>query len=75
MQPAMSPWGLINSALAMVQEAMKRWQQSSMRLDLTIQRPTMKAYELNIRIGSFTVLKLLLQREHGALTIILKENG
>ena len=35
----------------------------------------MKAYELNIRIGSFTVLKLLLQREHGALTIILKENG
>ena len=35
----------------------------------------MKAYELNIRIGSFTVLKPLLQRGHGALTITLKENG
>ena len=45
-----------------------------MRLDLTIQRPTTKAYELNIRIGSFTVLKPPLQRGHGALITTLKEN-
>ena len=46
-----------------------------MQLDLTIQRPTTKAYELNIQTGSFMVLKPLLQRGHGALTTILKENG
>ena len=46
-----------------------------MRLDLTIQKPTMKAYELNIQTGSFMVLKPLLQRGHGVLTTTLKENG
>ena len=35
----------------------------------------MKAYALNTQTGSFMVLKPLLQRGHGALTIILKENG
>ena len=35
----------------------------------------MKVYELNIQTGSFMVLKPLLQRGHGALTITLKENG
>ena len=75
MQLAMSPWELINSALAMAQEAMKRLRQSSMRLDLTIQKPTMKAYGRNIQTGSFMVLKPLLRRGHGALTIILKRNG
>ena len=75
MQPVMSPWELINSALAMAQEAMKRLRQSSMRLDLTIQKPTMKAYGRNIQTGSFMVLKPLLRRGHGALTIILKRNG
>ena len=46
-----------------------------MRLDLTIQKPTMKAYGRNIQTGSFMVRKPLLQRGHGALTITLKENG
>ena len=46
-----------------------------MRLDLTIQKPTMKAYGRNIQTGSFMVLKPLLQRGHGAHTITLKENG
>ena len=46
-----------------------------MRLDLTIQKPTMKAYGPNIQTGSFMVRKPLLQRGHGALTTILKENG
>ena len=46
-----------------------------MRLDLTIQKPTMKAYGPNIQTGSFMVRKPLLQRGHGAHTIILKENG
>ena len=36
-----------------------------MRLDLTIQKPTMKAYGRNIQTGSFMVLKPLLQRGHG----------
>lgn len=35
----------------------------------------MKAYGPNIQTGSFMVRKPLLQRGHGAHTIILKENG
>ena len=35
----------------------------------------MKAYGPNIQTGSFMVRKPLLQRGHGALTTILKENG
>ena len=35
----------------------------------------MKAYELNTQTGSFMDQKPLLQQGHGALTIILKENG
>ena len=46
-----------------------------MRLDLTIQKPTMKAYGRNIQTGSFMAQKPLLQQGHGALTTTLKENG
>ena len=46
-----------------------------MRLDLTIQKPTMKAYGRNIQTGSFMDQKPLLQRGHGVHTTTLKENG
>ena len=46
-----------------------------MRLDLTIQKPTMKAYGPNIQTGSFMDLKPLLRHGHGDLTTTLKENG